>query len=199
AQKWRETIGPILAAELFSALLTMAAVFISVRLGTIGFALFGMVLVIFQYLVGELRKSKQRSEDLQRMATTDELTGLSNRERFNARLEEEIRAAETTGRPFAVMLMDLDRFKEINDTLGHHYGDVLLRELGPRLVDCVGPDGLVARLGGDEFAVLAGVHTEKPEVLEELAAQLLARVQQPFVVDELSLEVGVSVGIARFP
>ena len=52
------------------------------------------------------------------------------------------------------MLIDLDRFKEINDTLGHHYGDELLRELGPRLAVCIGPDGLVARLGGDEFAVL---------------------------------------------
>ena len=62
------------------------------------------------------------------------------------------------------MLMDLDRFKEVNDTLGHHYGDVLLRELGPRLTTCVGPDGFVARLGGDEFAILSP-RTNRPERL----------------------------------
>jgi diguanylate cyclase (GGDEF)-like protein len=97
------------------------------------------------------------------------------------------------------MLLDLDRFKEINDTLGHHYGDALLSELGPRLAACVGPSGLVARLGGDEFAVLPGVRTSAADELEAFAAELLTCVQQPFVVDELSLTVGGSVGIARFP
>ena len=115
-----------------------------------------LVLLIFQYLVGELLKSKQRGEELHRVATTDELTGLANRERFRARLDERIAAASATGDSFGVMLLDLDRFKEINDTLGHHFGDEMLRDLGPRLADAVGPEGLVARLGGDEFAVLPG-------------------------------------------
>jgi diguanylate cyclase (GGDEF)-like protein len=199
AEKTREALAPVLAAELFSALLTMAAVYVAVSLGTVGIALFGLVLLVFQYLVGELLVSKHRSDELHRMATTDELTGLSNRERFHARLEEEISAAGPANERFAVMLMDLDRFKEVNDTLGHHYGDLLLRELGPRLVDCVGADGLVARLGGDEFAVLPGTRSEDPKFLEELAGRLLACVQEPFTVDELSLEVGASVGIARFP
>jgi diguanylate cyclase (GGDEF)-like protein len=199
AEKTREALAPVLAAELFSALLTMAAVYVAVSLGTVGIALFGLVLLVFQYLVGELLVSKHRSDELHRMATTDELTGLSNRERFHARLEEEISAAGPANERFAVMLMDLDRFKEVNDTLGHHYGDLLLRELGPRLVDCVGAGGLVARLGGDEFAVLPGMRSEDPKFLEELAGRLLACVQEPFTVDELSLEVGASVGIARFP
>jgi diguanylate cyclase (GGDEF)-like protein len=199
AEKTREALAPLLSAELFSALLTMAAVYVAVSLGTIGIALFGLVLLVFQYLIGELLVSKHRSDELHRMATTDELTGLANRERFHARIEEEITAAGPANERFAVMLMDLDRFKEVNDTLGHHYGDVLLRELGPRLVDCVGSDGLVARLGGDEFAVLPGVRSEDPKFLEELAGRLLKCVQEPFTVDELSLEVGASVGIARFP
>ncbi len=198
-QKARETVLPVLSAELFSDLLTVAAVWISVQLGTVGLALFGIVLVIFQYLVGELLTSKRRSEELQRMATTDELTGLANREFFLARLEQEITAGPHGGGAFGVMLMDLDRFKEINDTLGHHYGDLLLRELGPRLADCVGDEGLVARLGGDEFAVLPSLRTEDPDTLEELATELLRRVQRPFVVDELSLEVGASLGISRYP
>jgi diguanylate cyclase (GGDEF)-like protein len=155
--------------------------------------------VIFQYLVGELLVSKRRSEELRRMATTDELTALANRETFRANLEQEIEACTRAGRAFPVMMMDLDRFKEINDTLGHHYGDMLLRELGPRLAACIGPDGMVARFGGDEFAILPGRFTDDPDELEELAMPLLGSVQQPFVVDELSLEVGASIGIARFP
>jgi diguanylate cyclase (GGDEF)-like protein len=198
-EKAREALAPLLGAELFSALLTMAAVYVSVTLGTVGVALFGLVLVIFQYLVGQLLVSQRRSEELQRMATTDELTELANRESFRSRLAREIEHSERDGRAFAMMMMDLDRFKEINDTLGHHYGDTLLRELGPRLAACVGPTGLVARFGGDEFAILPGRFTDDPDELEELAAPILACVAHPFVVDEMSLEVGASIGVARFP
>jgi diguanylate cyclase (GGDEF)-like protein len=199
AQKARESIAPVLAAELFSALLTMGAVYVAIQLGTTGLALFALVLVIFQYLVGELLKSKHRSEELHRMATTDELTGLANRERFRNRLEEEIETCTKTGGNFALMLMDLDHFKEINDTLGHDFGDVLLRQLGPRLAACIGDSGIVARLGGDEFAMLAAQHTGQPEELDLLARRVLSCAQDPFVIDELSLEVRGSLGIARFP
>ena len=99
-----------------------------------------IVLLIFQYLIGELLKSKHRGEQLHRIATTDELTGLANREWFRARLDERIAAARV-GERFGVMLLDLDRFKEINDTLGHHFGDEMLRDLGPRLGAAIGPTG----------------------------------------------------------
>ena len=121
--KVHDILLPVLSAELFSALLMMAAVFVAVEMGTTGLALFVVVLAIFQYLVGELLKSKHRGEKLDRIATTDELTGLPNRERFRARLDERIAAAAATGDTFGVMLLDLDRFKEVNDTLGHHFGD----------------------------------------------------------------------------
>jgi diguanylate cyclase (GGDEF)-like protein len=198
-QKMREALAPLLPAELFSALLTMGAVYLAIQLGTVGVALFALVLVIFQYLVGELLKSKQRSEELHRMATTDDLTGLANRERFRSRLQEEIEKCGREEGVFALMLMDLDHFKEINDTLGHDFGDVLLRQLGPRLVACIGELGLVARLGGDEFAMLAVQKTGQPEELDLLARRVLACVQDPFVIDELSLEVRGSLGIARYP
>ncbi|HUA07022.1 MAG TPA: EAL domain-containing protein [Solirubrobacteraceae bacterium] len=199
AAKVHDVVLPVLSADLFSALLTMAAVYVAVELGTTGIALFGMVLLIFQYLIGELLKSKHRGEELRRRATTDELTGLPNREFFRARLDERIAASRASDEHFGVMLCDLDRFKEINDTLGHHFGDELLRDLGPRLEEAIGPDGLVARLGGDEFAVLPGENTADADQLEAIARKLIACVQQPVGVDEMMLEVGVSIGIARFP
>jgi diguanylate cyclase (GGDEF)-like protein len=199
ADKFTDAFAPILASELFSALLTMAAVYVAVRLGATGIALLGLILVIFQYLVGELLMSQRRSKQLHRMATTDDLTGLANRELFRTRLEEEIQECEQADGSFGVLLLDLDRFKEINDTLGHDYGDSLLQDLGPRLAACVGPSGVVARLGGDEFAVLTGTRTEAAVELEQCAQRLLGCVRLPFVVDELSLEVGASVGIARYP
>jgi len=195
----REAFVPLLPAQLFSALLAMGAVYLAIHLGTTGLVVLGLMFVIFQYLVGELLTSKRRSEELQRVATTDDLTGLPNRERFRQVVEQRIAGMQGTGDGFAVMLMDLDRFKEINDTLGHHYGDVLLRDLGPRLVDAIGPDGMVARLGGDEFGVLPPEGARGLALLERVVARLTRCVHQPFAVDELSLEVGASIGIARFP
>jgi diguanylate cyclase (GGDEF)-like protein len=199
AERVRDVLVPVLPAELFSALLTLAAVYVAVHLRTAGLILFGLVLVVFQYLVGELLKSKRRSEQLHRIATTDELTGLANRERFGDAVEERITAAREASGRFAVMLMDLDRFKEVNDTLGHHYGDVLLRDLGPRLAAAVGPGGLVARLGGDEFGILAAHDGDDLNALELMIGRLQRCVSAPFRVDELSLEVGASIGVARFP
>ena len=198
-QKVREALVPLLSAELFSALLTVAAVYVSTQLGNLGLASFAVVLVIFQHLIGELLLSKHREQQLQRMASTDELTGLANRERFRARLQEQIATHTKAGGSFGVMLVDLDRFKEVNDTLGHHYGDELLRSLGPRLSTCVGPSGLVARIGGDEFAILPEDHTDDATVLEQLALRLLETVREPFPIDELLLDVSASIGISRFP
>ncbi len=197
-RKAMEALVPLLPSQLFSALLTLAAVYLAVQWGTVGLALFGLVLIVFQYLVAALLLSQRRAEEMERMATTDELTGLPNRESFRARLKEQIEATEIGSEIFAVMLMDLDRFKEVNDTLGHHYGDLLLQQLGPRLRACVGPDGFVARLGGDEFAILSP-RTAEADAYNNVARRLLAFVQRPLAVDDLSLEIGASIGIARYP
>jgi diguanylate cyclase (GGDEF)-like protein len=197
--KARETLLPMLAAQLFSGLLTMLSVYVVVRTGTIGLAIAGVMIVIFQYLAGELLTSKRRGSRLAMIAMIDELTGVANREQFRARLEREIAACKEHEGVFAVMLIDLDHFKEINDTLGHHYGDQLLRELGPRLASVVGPDGLVARLGGDEFAVFPSERTDDPKRLDELAIELIGSVQRPFAVEQMTLQVGASVGISRYP
>jgi diguanylate cyclase (GGDEF)-like protein len=197
--KTRETLIPVLAAELVSALLTLIGTYVVVHLSTMGLVLFGLVLGIFQYLVSQLLVSQRRSEKLQRIATTDELTGLANRERFREEVQERIAAAAATDGRFAVLLMDLDRFKEVNDTLGHHYGDVLLGDLGPRLAAAVGEGGLVARLGGDEFAILPALAGEDPDALDAVITRLSRTVSEPFAIDELALEVGASIGVARYP
>jgi diguanylate cyclase (GGDEF)-like protein len=198
-EKVREAVVPVLSAELFSALLTMVAVYLAETLDVVGLVLFALVLVIFQHLVGELLLSQRRSKELHRMATVDDLTGLANREHFRGKIDEEVTNCKATGRPFSVVLMDLDRFKEVNDTLGHDYGDLLLRELGTRFRELVGSAGMVARLGGDEFAFFPGVYTDDHEQLEAFAERLLEAARQPITVDELTLELDASVGIARFP
>jgi diguanylate cyclase (GGDEF)-like protein len=190
-------VRPLLAAELFSAMLTVLAVFIVVHLHLVGLVMFGAVFAIFQYLVGELLTSRRRGERLRRIATTDELTGLGNREQFHQSVAERI--AAIGGQPFFVLLMDLDRFKDVNDTLGHSYGDQLLSDLGPRLQSAIGGAGVVARLGGDEFGILPGAGVSGPAALEAATSRLLAAVAEPFEVDELSLEVGASIGVASYP
>ncbi len=196
---WLTDLRVVLAPELASALLTVVSVFVYWKVGSAVLALFVIVLLVFQYLVGELLTSQRRAAALKRHATTDELTGLANRKRFGDRLEEEIEVCRERGEAFPVVLIDLDRFKEINDTLGHQYGDELLVKLAPRLAERVGTHGLVARLGGDEFALLTGIRTDRPELLEGVASELMECVREPITIGDITLEVGSSVGIARYP
>ena len=128
----------------------------------------------------------------------DALTGLPNRVLFRDRVQQAVRAAERRHGGAAVMIMDLDHFKEVNDTLGHHHGDVLLQEVAERLKTTLRTADTVARLGGDEFGVLL------PDVLGADDAQAVAEILQtalrePFVVDGLTLEMGGSIGIACHP
>jgi diguanylate cyclase (GGDEF)-like protein len=140
----------------------------------------------------------QREREKEYQSLHDALTGLPNRTLFQQRLREAIEAAEGTGSSLAVMIMDLDHFKEINDTLGHHYGDLLLQEIGPRLSGVLRPDDLMARLGGDEFGVVL------PELVNDQAAirvaeRLMEELEHPVVVEGVALDVSASIGIATFP
>jgi len=132
-----------------------------------------------------------------RQALTDELTGLPNRRSFLGRLAEAIEAAGADGRAVALLMIDLDRFKELNDTLGHAAGDDLLASLGPRLAEVVGRQGRIARLGGDEFGVI--VPRTTPGRALALAEALRDAIGQPFAVRGLRVSVGASVGVATFP
>jgi diguanylate cyclase (GGDEF)-like protein len=139
---------------------------------------------------------KQAENEYQ--ALHDSLTGMPNRMLFQQRLVEAIAEGRRTGETLAVMLIDLDHFKEINDTLGHHFGDLLLQEIGPRLSSVLRENDLMARLGGDEFGI---VLPELPsdDVAMRIADRLLEELETPVSVEGLALDVSGSVGIALFP
>jgi diguanylate cyclase (GGDEF)-like protein len=142
-------------------------------------------------LVERLREKARESEH---QSLHDALTGLPNRVLFARRLED----ALTSGSAAAVLLLDLDRFKEVNDTLGHHNGDLLLQQVGQRLRKTLRTGDVIARLGGDEFAVLL------PDINAEHAALQAGRgiielLEQPFVIDDMSVDVGASIGVAVAP
>jgi len=129
------------------------------------------------------------------LALRDELTGLANRRLFLEQLDAAL--GPDAAEPLAVAMVDLDRFKELNDTLGHHAGDRLLQQLGPRLCEVVGEDGLVARLGGDEFALLlpgAGLARAT-----ELGRRLGVALQVPFEIDGLEVVMDASIGVSLCP
>jgi diguanylate cyclase (GGDEF)-like protein len=128
----------------------------------------------------------------------DLLTGLPNRWLLIENATHALAAAQHTGSSMAVMIVDLDDFKSINDTLGHQFGDRVLQLVAPRLTDALGPRGLLARLGGDEFAaVVDGVRDEADALA--CAEQLLVALKRPCQVDSVALHVGGSVGVALYP
>jgi diguanylate cyclase (GGDEF)-like protein len=132
-------------------------------------------------------------------ALHDALTGLPNRELFRDRIEHAIRSSSRrAGEASVVMIMDLDHFKEINDTLGHHYGDLLLQEVARRLQQALRDSDTVARLGGDEFGVLLP-SVAKQQDATVMAQQLLMHLREPFVLDGMRLEIDASIGIALHP
>lgn len=135
-------------------------------------------------------------------ALHDDLTGLPNRTLFYDRLDQALLEAKRNSTKVGIMLLDLDRFKEINDSLGHHIGDALLRQIGPRVKEVLREVDTFARLGGDEFiALLPDVGSEQDAV--EVAERIAAAIEIPFVLDEVStglmIDVEASVGVALFP
>ncbi len=131
-------------------------------------------------------------------ALHDALTGLPNRSLFSHRIEQVLNAGRRADRIAAVMLIDLDHFKEINDTLGHHAGDRLLQEVAERLDASLDEQHTVARLGGDEFGVLLP-DLAGPDEASAVAQQLLNQLREPFSIDGLTLEIDASIGIACAP
>jgi diguanylate cyclase (GGDEF)-like protein len=140
-------------------------------------------------------RSAKASVEKEHQATHDALTGLPNRVGFRAALVQAV--AEERDRPFAVLLIDLDRFKDVNDTLGHHIGDLLLQRVGERLRSALRETDLVARLGGDEFGVFAWV--QDVETAGYVARVVAATLEEPVELEGLSFQVRGSIGVALHP
>ncbi len=151
--------------------------------------------------VGILRDVTERAahvEALEQQALYDFLTGLPNRMLLRDRLEQAIRHSGRENSPLALFVMDVDRFKDINDTFGHQFGDLLLREFGQRLRGVLRTADTIARLGGDEFAVLLPTAGDAAGAAL-MAEKILAALEKPFRIEGQSLDVSASIGIALCP
>jgi len=159
--------------------------------------------VLFRIVAGASRRLARQAEENDRLARYDQLTGLPNRTLFIERLAVELRRGHARGEAAAVLLLDVDGFKEINDTLGYGTGDAVLREIGWRLRSELGPEALVARLGEDEYAVLCP-RVEDATDARAAGVHIQSRLETPFPLDEGALDGGAlhieaSVGIAIVP
>jgi diguanylate cyclase (GGDEF)-like protein/PAS domain S-box-containing protein len=140
----------------------------------------------------------QAEDRIRHLASYDELTGLSNRSMFNQALGHALARARRDGQPLSVMFLDLDRFKNINDTLGHDAGDKVLRKAAERLRGCLRESDIVGRLGGDEFVVLLE-SLPQPTHIAVVAQKLLAAIARPFSVDGHDFQITASIGISAYP
>jgi diguanylate cyclase (GGDEF)-like protein/PAS domain S-box-containing protein len=157
----------------------------------------GQVVSILSF-VQEVSNRIQAEERLQYMATRDALTGLPNRLLLQERLTQAIAQARRSGRRVGVLFIDLDRFKNVNDTLGHRIGDELLKHVTQALSGALRETDLLARLGGDEFMVIVE-DFDDPQVLGRIAQKLLDAIAQPFKIEEHDIYVTSSIGISVYP
>ena len=149
---------------------------------------------LYRGIVTDITAQRQAEEKVSYMAHFDALTALPNRFQFNQRLEQMLREAPDN---VGLMYLDLDQFKVINDTLGHSFGDMLLKGVAKRLNQSIGSDEIVARLGGDEFAVL--FKTNELRTIKAVGEQIIKSLENPFRLDDHDVIVGTSIGIAVSP
>ncbi|HEX8514206.1 MAG TPA: EAL domain-containing protein [Allosphingosinicella sp.] len=149
----------------------------------------------FRGLGSNLSEQRRSEAEASKLARYDSLTGLPNRAMMRAMLDQALANADARRRGCALMIIDLDRFKQVNDTLGHPVGDKLLKKVAGRLAKVLGEDGQVGRLGGDEFeAILPGIEEEGR--LSELARRLIEEVSRPYKIEGHEIRIGTSLGIA---
>lgn len=159
---------------------------------------FGPGLETFGDLAAAAIENARLYERLEHQTRHDALTGLPNRLYFAERLQASVDKAKVSGNSLAVLYIDLDRFKHINDTLGHRVGDLFLKSVGVRISSILKPGQMLCRIGGDEFTILVDGEAAKP-VLEELAADTLGALRTPIAIEHQQLSASASIGIAVFP
>jgi diguanylate cyclase (GGDEF)-like protein len=157
-----------------------------------------LYVALFRIVAGASARLRRQAAENRHLALHDPLTGLPNRSFFQDRAAQALRLAEREEAAMAILLLDLDRFKEVNDTLGHHNGDILLQEIGMRLQREVRESDSVARLGGDEFGILL------PRIREEedgiaVAEKIRQRLQKPLVLEGIAIDLDASIGVAAYP
>jgi len=138
------------------------------------------------------------TEELRHMAQHDSLTGLPNRALFSDRVQNKLAHARRHARRFALIFLDLDKFKPINDKYGHSVGDLLLRQVARRLQDSIRASDTVGRLGGDEFVLLVGELTDAADALA-LAEKIRQEVRRPYTINGHQLTISCSLGVAIYP
>jgi diguanylate cyclase (GGDEF)-like protein len=158
----------------------------------------GMALALLLIGLAMARRWVRTNRELEHLALHDALTGLPNRRLFSDRLERALSMAKRQLEPLALMVVDLDRFKEVNDTLGHEAGDQLLRAIVPRLESAVRDSDTVARLGGDEFGILLPRVTER-DAVATVAERLRSSLEHPLSIEGTVLTIEASIGTALFP
>lgn len=146
----------------------------------------------------DISERKASEQLIWNQANLDFLTGLPNRYLLHFRLEHELQKAKRSGKRVALMFLDLDRFKEVNDTLGHDIGDLLIQDTAKRLCHCVRGTDTVARLGGDEFTVILG-DLDQYYCVERIASQILCSLSKPFVLGDEMAYISASIGITFYP
>lgn len=146
----------------------------------------------------DITARKESEERVRRSANHDFLTDLPNRSLFRERLDHEIKHSARTGLPLALLFIDLDLFKEVNDSLGHAAGDQMLQEVARRINACVRETDTVARLGGDEFTVIL-TDVTRPEHVEHIAAEILGELRKPFALEAGEASISCSIGITVYP
>jgi len=153
---------------------------------------------LFTGMLRDISEQKLAQQQIEQLAHYDMLTLLPNRTLFYDRLGQAIMMAKRNHRSIALMYIDLDGFKQVNDTMGHHAGDVLLGEVAKRLRLCVRESDTLARLGGDEFTVILN-DTHEREDMEMLAKKIIESIGHSFYLEGHGVNIGVSIGIARYP
>jgi len=146
----------------------------------------------------EIRQREDAESELKQMAHFDQLTGLPNRTLLYGRLDHSLNLAKRNGNVVAVLFLDLDGFKPVNDTYGHHVGDLLLKAVADNLLACVREADTVARIGGDEFIVVLE-EVEKLEAIDKIAQNIITHLSSGFELEGHTLYTGTSVGISLFP
>jgi diguanylate cyclase (GGDEF)-like protein len=141
---------------------------------------------------------RQAEEEMRRLANYDHLTGLPNRTLFMDRMEQALARGRRSRHPLALLFIDVDRFKSVNDSLGHDVGDQLLHQLGQRLLECVRTSDTVARLGGDEFTVIIE-DCHEPQAVTLTCERILASLSEPILLEGTEVNLGCSIGVSMYP